>query len=81
MPQQTLILGYGTTGKSYVNYLLSLGKRIKIFDTRTLDVPDNVMKNKRIQFFQKKVPKDILDNINQVLVSPGFDPKHPLIKK
>ncbi len=81
MPQQTLILGYGTTGKSYVNYLLSLGKRIKIFDTRTLDVPDNVMKNKRIQFFQKKVPKDILDNINQVLVSPGFDPRHPLIKK
>ena len=81
MSQTTLILGYGTTGKSYIDYLLSLNRKIKIFDTRVLKVSDDILKNKRVQLFQKDIPNDILNDINQVLVSPGFNPRHPLIKK
>ena len=80
MLEKTLILGFGTTGKSFVDYLLSQNQQIKIYDGKPQKIPDMILKNKNIEFFQDIVPDNILDNVFQVFISPGFDPQHQIMK-
>ena len=80
MLEKTLILGFGTTGKSFVDYLLSQDQQIKIYDDKLQKIPNMILKNKNIEFFQDIVPDDILDNVFQVFISPGFNPQHQIIK-
>ena len=80
MLEKTLILGFGTTGKSFVDYLLSQDQQIKIYDSKLQKIPNMILKNKNIEFFQDIVPDDILDNVLQVFISPGFNPQHQIIK-
>ena len=80
MLEKTLILGFGTTGKSFVDYLLSQDQQIKIYDGKPQKIPDMILKNKNIEFFQDIVPDNILDNVFQVFISPGFNPRHQIMK-
>ena len=48
MLEKTLILGFGTTGKSFVDYLLSQNQQIKIYDGKPQKIPDMILKNKNI---------------------------------
>ena len=80
MLEKTLILGFGTTGKSFVDYLLSQNQQIKIYDGKPQKIPDMILKNKNIEFFQDIVPDNILDNVFQVFISPGFNPRHQIMK-
>ena len=80
MLEKTLILGFGTTGKSFVDYLLSQNQQIKIYDGKPQKIPDMILKNKNIEFFQDIVPDNILDNVFQVFISPGFNPQHQIMK-
>ena len=80
MLEKTLILGFGTTGKSFVDYLLSQDQQIKIYDGKIQKIPNMILKNKNIEFFQDIVPDDILDNVFRVFISPGFNPQHQIMK-
>ena len=80
MLEKTLILGFGTTGKSFVDYLLSQDQQIKIYDSKLEKIPNMILKNKNIEFFQDIVPDNILDNVFQVFISPGFNPQHQIMK-
>ena len=40
MLEKTLILGFGTTGKSFVDYLLSQDQQIKIYDSKLQEIPN-----------------------------------------
>ncbi len=80
MLEKTLILGFGTTGKSFVDYLISQDKLIKIYDSKLQEVPNTILKNKNIEFFQNIIPENILDDVCQVFISPGFNPQHHIMK-
>ena len=80
MSKKTLILGFGATGKSFVDYLLLHDERIKIYDSRIQEIPNIIQKNNNIEFFQHIIPDNILDNVHQVFISPGFNPRHQIMK-
>ena len=62
----SLILGYGNTGKSVEKYLKKSNKKYYIFD-------DSFTDNNTFHDSEYK-------NIKQVIVSPGINPDHPIIK-
>ena len=62
----SLILGYGNTGKSVEKYLKKSNKKYYIFDDSFTD--NNTFHDSEFK------------NIKQVIVSPGINPDHPIIK-
>ena len=46
MLEKNIILGFGTTGKSFVDYLLSQDQQIKIYDGKHQKIPNIIRKNK-----------------------------------
>ena len=81
MPRDTkLIIGLGVTGKSCVDFFTREKIKFKIFDTRKTD-PDTenfILKidSDIIRFSDYK--DDFLDDIDEVVVSPGLDLDHKI---
>ena len=83
MKIKTLILGFGITGESCLKYLNSLNKTCRIFDTRTKDELKNIKQytNTKNEFYFSEYNDEILKEIDTVIISPGFEPNHPLISQ
>ena len=75
-----LILGFGKTGKSCLNYFNKHGKICKVFDTRCESEFSDTHLYKKNEIYFSEIPKNILESINQVVISPGFDSGHEIIQ-
>ena len=82
MSKNKLILGIGVTGMSCADFFKSKGILFKIFDTRDKDyfvdydfgdiTPDSI--------YFKEYPVNLLDNTDEVIISPGLDKNHKVFK-
>ena len=79
MKIKTLILGFGITGKSCVKYFNSINKACRIYDTRSRNDLIDVTEHGQNEFYFSDYDNNILEDIETVVVSPGFEPNHPLI--
>ena len=77
-----LILGLGVTGSSCVNYFIKNDIEFRIFDTRSasnIDQPISTY-NANILYLQK-YDDSIFDQVDEVVISPGFDKNHEILKE
>ena len=81
MNTKILILGFGVTGESCLRYFNRLNQRCRIYDTRTSDKFKNIKKYPDNDFYFSQYDNNLLKDIESVIVSPGFDPNHPLINR
>ena len=82
MSKNKLILGIGVTGMSCADFFKSKDIFFKIFDTRGKDYfidydfgdinPDSI--------YFKEYPVNFLNNIDEVIISPGLDKNHKIFK-
>ena len=70
---KNLIIGYGITGKSVENYLQSIDTEYLIYD----DDKKNLKDIDDSQIYRKKN----IDSINEVIISPGIRPDHPIVQQ
>ncbi|MBJ41368.1 MAG: UDP-N-acetylmuramoyl-L-alanine--D-glutamate ligase [Gammaproteobacteria bacterium] len=82
MKMKKLILGLGVTGRSCIDFFTHNNIDFKIFDTRNKNMIDELSDYESIKekMYFLKTPKDFLNNIDEVIVSPGFNPKHQLLE-
>ena len=82
MLKKKLILGIGVTGISCVNFFKFKDIPFKIFDTRAkeffIDYDFGDISYNSINF--KEYPASFLDNIDEVIISPGLDKTHKIFK-
>lgn len=70
MAKQSLILGYGVSGHGAEKLLLARKKSFSIWD----DSPEHSSKNPDIKSLNRQ-------NYDEVIVSPGISPSHPIVVK
>ena len=77
-----LILGCGQTGLSIARYLDS-NTKISFYDESktALDTVRNIFGTKKNLYFFGDLKEVFFDSVDFVAISPGVDPRHPLIKK
>jgi len=77
-----LILGCGQTGLSIARYLDS-NTKISFYDESktALDRVRNIFGTKKNLYFFGDLKEVFFDSVDFVAISPGVDPRHPLIKK
>ena len=82
MSKSKLILGIGVTGMSCADFFKSKDIPFKIFDTRDKDFFINYdfssISSDSISF--KKYPVNFLNDICEVIISPGLDKNHKIFK-
>ena len=82
MSKNKLILGIGVTGMSCADFFKSKGISFKIFDTRdknffiNYDFGDISLDS----IYFKEYTVNFLDNIDEVIISPGLDKSHEIFK-
>ncbi|MDB3973092.1 Mur ligase family protein, partial [Gammaproteobacteria bacterium] len=82
MSKNKLILGIGVTGMSCADFFKSKSISFKIFDTRdknffiNYDFGDISLDS----IYFKEYPVNFLDNIDEVIISPGLDKSHKIFK-
>jgi len=77
-----LILGCGQTGLSIARYLDSNTKLSFYDESKTaLDIVRNIFGTKKNLYFFGDLKEVFFDSVDFVAISPGVDPRHPLIKK
>ncbi len=76
-----LILGCGQTGLSIARYLDNI--KISFYDESkiALDNARNIFGIKENLYFFGDLREELFDNVDFVAISPGVDPRHPIIKK
>ena len=77
-----LILGCGQTGLSIARYLDS-NTKISFYDENkiVLDGIRNIFGVKKNLYFFGDLKEEFFENIDFAAISPGVDPRHPLLKK
>ena len=77
-----LILGLGLTGRSCIEFFIHNNIDFKIFDTRHKNMVDELSDYESIEdkIYFSEIPKNFLNNVDEVIVSPGFNPKHKLLE-
>jgi len=77
-----LILGCGQTGLSIARYLDS-NTKISFYDESetALDNARNLFGTKKNFYFLGDLKEKFFENLDFVAISPGLDPRHPLLKK
>ena len=77
-----LILGFGLTGLSIAKYFSKKKIEYKIFDTRNKPDIDNLhISNFRPDLlYFKNYDAKIFEGIDEIIISPGFDKDHPILK-
>jgi UDP-N-acetylmuramoylalanine--D-glutamate ligase len=82
MSKNKLILGVGVTGISCADFFKSKGIPFKIFDTRDkayfVDYDFRDISPNSIYF--KEYPVNFLNDIDEVIISPGLDKEHRIFK-
>ena len=81
MPRRKLVIGTGKTGKSCINFFQKKKINFKVFDTRK-DASKNVVNkdNKTSSLYRfQNYEKGFLNDIEEVIISPGMNPKHKII--
>jgi len=82
MSKNKLILGIGVTGMSCANFFKSKNIPFRIFDTRDkdyfIDYNFGDINPNSISF--KEYPVNFLNNIDEVIISPGLDKNHKIFK-
>lgn len=72
-----LILGCGITGVSVANYLSKIGEKFVIADSRENPKLANTLPS--CQKYFGSWNKKILDNISQIIISPGINPNEKIV--
>ena len=77
-----LILGFGVTGLSIAKYFSKKKIEYKIFDTRNKpDIDSLHISNLRPDLlYFKNYHAEIFEGIDEIIISPGFDKDHPILK-
>ncbi|MDC0126923.1 UDP-N-acetylmuramoyl-L-alanine--D-glutamate ligase [Methylophilaceae bacterium] len=77
-----LILGCGQTGLSIAKYLDS-NTKISFYDESktALDNARNLFGTKKNLYFLGDLKELLFENVDFVAISPGVDPRHPLLKR
>jgi UDP-N-acetylmuramoylalanine--D-glutamate ligase len=77
-----IILGCGQTGLSIGRYL-SNNTRISFYDESpiSLDNARNLFGTKGNSYFTGELKEEFFDTVDFVAISPGVDPRHPIIKR
>lgn len=79
-----LIVGAGKTGASFLRYLNSKKRNARVYDDRLTDEKCVELKSisAKVEFCDNQTSQDqVLQGIKRVLLSPGIDLQHPLVKK
>ena len=77
-----LILGLGVTGSSCANYFAKKNIKFRIFDTRPASSFDqSISKYDAHILFLQQYDDTIFNKVDEVVISPGFDKNHEIIKK
>ncbi|NGX28360.1 MAG: UDP-N-acetylmuramoylalanine--D-glutamate ligase [Candidatus Anoxychlamydiales bacterium] len=81
MQKKQLILGLGLSGRAAAFFLLSQNKKVIAIDNNLKEDDEikKLKKNKNIEIFKKNLVD--FSKIEKVIVSPGIDPKHEILKK
>ena len=77
-----LILGCGQTGLSIARYLDS-NTKISFYDENKTALGDaiNLFGTKKNLYFHGDLKEVFFEDVDFVAISPGVDPRHPLLKK
>ena len=75
-----LVLGFGVTGKSCVDFFNNQGITCKIFESKYSQDQSKIHVYNNNEFIIGEITKKNLHGIEQVIISPGFDSKHPVLK-
>jgi len=78
-----LIIGAGTTGVSFLRYLKNKNRNACVYDDRLSDAKRASLQaiSTTVEICDQQIPEEeILKGIDRLLLSPGIDLKHPLVK-
>ena len=83
MSEMKLILGLGKTGVSCANYFNKHNKAYRVFDSRDVSEIDQTTLKKldRENIFFNNFDKYLFDDIDEIIVSPGFDRSHEIFRE
>lgn len=83
MDGMKLILGLGISGLSCANYFDKKDVQYRIFDTRNISDIDQLFISSldKSKLYLQSFNNNILDNIDEVVISPGFDKNHEIFKQ
>ena len=77
-----LILGLGVTGSSCVDYFTKNDIKFRIFDTRPASsIDESISTYDANILYLQKYDGTIFDQVDEVVISPGFDKKHEILKE
>lgn len=81
---KTLVLGLGVSGKAAVSFLIRIGQKVIAVDQKIDDLKKrgdlDYLEQKSVLFLKDNQEVDFKD-IEQLIISPGVDPKHRLVQK
>ena len=82
MSKNKLILGIGVTGMSCVDFFKSKNIPFRVFDTRDKDyfIDYNFGDISLNSIYFKEYPINFLDDIDEVIISPGLDKNHRIFE-
>ena len=83
LPKKKLVIGIGKTGQSCINFFEKNNIEYKVFDTRN-NLAENCMSegNKTESLYRfKNFEKEFLDDIEEVVISPGLSLNHEIINE
>lgn len=77
-----LILGLGVTGYSCVNHFTKNDIAFRIFDTRSAsNIGQSISNYDTNILYLQKYDDNIFDQVDEIVISPGFDKNHEILKK
>ena len=78
-----LVFGLGDTGWSVAKYLRKRGSAFVLADTRSSPphLADAQREMAEVEVFLKEIPPSIMKMVDEVVLSPGIDLSHPLVRE
>lgn len=78
-----LILGFGITGISCAKYFSNKNIQYRIFDTRNKNAIDSLLISDFDQdiLYFKNYDIDIFNQVDEIIISPGFDKEHAILRE
>ncbi|QSB04257.1 UDP-N-acetylmuramoyl-L-alanine--D-glutamate ligase [Natronoglycomyces albus] len=77
--QRILVAGAGIAGTASATTLLSMNRDVTVYDARDCENLRTLEKQGARIIIGVNAPPNLLDDIDQLLVSPGFAPHHPIV--
>lgn len=76
--QRVLVAGAGLAGRASAQALLELGRDVTVYDAKDSEHLAELGKAGAAVHAGQEFPVSLLDDIDQVMISPGFAPHHPV---